>query len=207
MRDTASSADTTFDIYSLVYAQIPGNFRYRTAGAYHQLHSLVLYPWVYFLRACPTSGSLLVDHRATSDGAYETSGVQPFAHGLPRRAVAAIAVQYLEKIFQVVLTLPSLATSGYVSLVDSLINPQAEASRTGLVRDASQQLLDTALEAVRDVPNKGADQRGCGRGATHFQPSSTPAGGSRAARASRTALRAAPTRTAPRCIDTYAVGP
>jgi hypothetical protein len=84
--------------------------------------------------------------------------------------VAAIAVQYLEKIFQVVLTLPSLATSGYVSLVDSLINPQAEANRTGLVRDGGQQLLDTALEAVRDVPNKGADQRGCGRGATHFQP-------------------------------------
>jgi hypothetical protein len=27
---------------------------------------------VYFLRACPTSGSLLVDHRATSDGVYET---------------------------------------------------------------------------------------------------------------------------------------
>jgi hypothetical protein len=84
--------------------------------------------------------------------------------------VAAIAVQYLEKIFQVVLTLPSLATSGYVSLVDSLINPQAEASRTGLVRNGGQQLLDTALEAVRDVPNKGTDQRGCGRGATHFQP-------------------------------------
>jgi hypothetical protein len=109
---------------------------------------------VYFLRACPTSGSLLVDHRATSDGVYETGGVQPFAHGLPRRAVAAIAVQYLEKIFQVVLTLPSLASSGYVSLVDSLINPQAEANRTGLVRDGGQQLLDTALEALRDVPNK-----------------------------------------------------
>jgi hypothetical protein len=29
---------------------------------------------VYFLRACPTSGSLLVDHRATSDGVYETGG-------------------------------------------------------------------------------------------------------------------------------------
>jgi len=41
------------------------------------------------------------------------------------------AVQYLEKIFQVVLTLPPLAASGYVSLVDSLINPQDEASRTG----------------------------------------------------------------------------
>ena len=27
---------------------------------------------MYFLRACPTSGSLLVDHRATSDGVYET---------------------------------------------------------------------------------------------------------------------------------------
>jgi hypothetical protein len=26
------------------------------------------------LRACPTSGSLLVDHRATSDGVYETGG-------------------------------------------------------------------------------------------------------------------------------------
>jgi RNA-directed DNA polymerase len=25
-------------------------------------------------------------------------------------------------------------------------------------------------QAVRDVPNKGADQRGCGRGVTHFQP-------------------------------------
>jgi hypothetical protein len=25
-------------------------------------------------------------------------------------------------------------------------------------------------QAVRNVPNKGADQRGCGRGATHFQP-------------------------------------
>ena len=33
-----------------------------------------LYSWVYFLRACPTSGSLLVDHRATSDGVYETGG-------------------------------------------------------------------------------------------------------------------------------------
>jgi|SRR5208337_1608205 len=31
-----------------------------------------LYSWVYFLRACPTSGSLLVDHRATSDGVYGT---------------------------------------------------------------------------------------------------------------------------------------
>jgi hypothetical protein len=26
------------------------------------------------LRACPTSGSLLVDHRATSDGVYKTGG-------------------------------------------------------------------------------------------------------------------------------------
>jgi hypothetical protein len=121
--------------------------------------------------------------------------------------VAAIAVQYLEKIFQVVLTLPSLATSGYVSLVDSLINPQAEANRTGLVRDGGQQLLDTALEALRDVPNKvliSADAVGA---RLISSPSSIPAGGSRAARASRTALRAAPTRTAPRCIDTYAVGP
>ena len=41
------------------------------------------------------------------------------------------AVQYLEKIFQVVLTLPPLATGGYVTLVDSLINPQDETSRTG----------------------------------------------------------------------------
>jgi hypothetical protein len=24
-------------------------------------------------------------------------------------------------------------------------------------------------QAVRDVPNKGADQRGCGRDTTHFQ--------------------------------------
>jgi hypothetical protein len=39
------------------------------------------------------------------------------------------AVQYLEKIFQVVLTLPPLATVGYVSLVDSLINPQDETIR------------------------------------------------------------------------------
>ena len=39
------------------------------------------------------------------------------------------AVQYLEKIFQVVLTLPPLATAGYVSLVDSLINPQDETIR------------------------------------------------------------------------------
>jgi len=37
--------------------------------------------------------------------------------------VAASAVQYLEKIFQVVLTLPPLAPGGYVDLVDSLINP------------------------------------------------------------------------------------
>ena len=40
------------------------------------------------------------------------------------------AVQYLEKIFQVVLTLPPLATGGYVTLVDSLINPQDKTSRT-----------------------------------------------------------------------------
>ena len=40
------------------------------------------------------------------------------------------AVQYLEKIFQVVLTLPPLATGGYTSLVDSLINPQDETTRT-----------------------------------------------------------------------------
>ncbi len=30
-------------------------------------------------------------------------------------------------------------------------------------------------QAVRDVPNKGADQRGCGRGTTHFQPKLRPA--------------------------------
>jgi len=30
-------------------------------------------------------------------------------------------------------------------------------------------------QAVRDVPNKGADQRRCGRGATHFQPRLRPA--------------------------------
>jgi hypothetical protein len=41
------------------------------------------------------------------------------------------AVQYLEKIFQVVLTLPQLATGGYIDLVDSLINPQDETMRTG----------------------------------------------------------------------------
>ena len=41
------------------------------------------------------------------------------------------AVQYLEKIFQVVLTLPPLAIGGYVTLVDSLINPRDETSRTG----------------------------------------------------------------------------
>ena len=35
---------------------------------------------------------------------------------------------------------------------------------------------------------------------------SAPAGGSRAGRTSRTALRAAPTLTAPRCIDTYPLG-
>jgi KAP family P-loop domain len=34
------------------------------------------------------------------------------------------AVQYLEKIFQIVMTLPPLATDGYVSLIDSLVNPQ-----------------------------------------------------------------------------------
>jgi hypothetical protein len=41
------------------------------------------------------------------------------------------AVQYLEKIFQVVLTLPPLAIGGYIDLVDSLINPQDETKRTG----------------------------------------------------------------------------
>jgi hypothetical protein len=40
------------------------------------------------------------------------------------------AVQYLEKIFQVVMTLPPLAPGGYTSLVDSLINPQDETTRT-----------------------------------------------------------------------------
>ena len=40
-----------------------------------------LYSWVYFLRACPTSGSLLVDHRATSDGVYETGGGPPSLAG------------------------------------------------------------------------------------------------------------------------------
>ena len=39
------------------------------------------------------------------------------------------AVQYLEKIFQVVLTLPPLATAGYTTLIDSLINPQDETTR------------------------------------------------------------------------------
>ena len=50
------------------------------------------------------------------------------------------AVQYLEKIFQVVLTLPPLAPDGYVRLVDSLINPQEETSRTeaGYVGDGPQ---------------------------------------------------------------------
>lgn len=35
------------------------------------------------------------------------------------------AVQSLEKIFEVVLTLPPLATGGYRALFDCLINPQA----------------------------------------------------------------------------------
>jgi hypothetical protein len=30
-------------------------------------------------------------------------------------------------------------------------------------------------QAVRNVPNKGAEQRGCGRGTTHFQPEPIPA--------------------------------
>jgi hypothetical protein len=42
---------------------------------------------VYFLRACPTSGSLLVDHRATPDGVYETGGGPE--RGLARNQVVA----------------------------------------------------------------------------------------------------------------------
>jgi hypothetical protein len=49
------------------------------------------------------------------------------------------AVQYLEKIFQVVLTLPPLATGGYVTLVDSLINPQDETTRTANGRTGDSQ--------------------------------------------------------------------
>ena len=49
----------------LIDTQIPGNFRYRTAGAYHQLHGLILISGCTSCEACPTSGSLLVDHRAT----------------------------------------------------------------------------------------------------------------------------------------------
>jgi len=54
--------------------------------------------------------------------------------------VAASAVQYLEKIFQVVLTLPPLAAGGYVDLVDSLINPHDETSSPG----GGQQLAEAA---------------------------------------------------------------
>jgi hypothetical protein len=68
------------------------------------------------------------------------------------------AVQYLEKIFQVVLTLPPLAADGYVNLVDSLINPQDETRRTG----GGQQLADEATAAPAPVtasPPADADTR------------------------------------------------
>ena len=63
---------------SLIDAQIPGNFRYRRPELITSSTASSLYSWVYFLRACPTSGSLLVDHRATSDGVYETGGGPPW---------------------------------------------------------------------------------------------------------------------------------
>jgi hypothetical protein len=59
------------------------------------------------------------------------------------------AVQYLEKIFQVVLTLPPLATGGYVTLIDSLINPQDETSRTGSRPTGDGQKLPEAAPGVR----------------------------------------------------------
>jgi hypothetical protein len=46
-------------------------------------------------------------------------------------------VQYLEKTFQVVLTLPPLSTVGYTSLIDSLINPQDEITRAADVNGAA----------------------------------------------------------------------
>jgi hypothetical protein len=73
------------------------------------------------------------------------------------------AVQYLEKIFQVVLTLPPLATGGYVSLVDSLINPQDETSRAG---PGSPPLADAVpaqpTKLVADPPS-GADTQADGQ--------------------------------------------
>jgi len=65
------------------------------------------------------------------------------------------AVQYLEKIFQVVLTLPPLATGGYVTLVDSLINPQDETTRTGPRPTGDGQQLPEAAPAEPAVPVTG----------------------------------------------------
>jgi len=34
----------------------------------------------------------------------------------------------------------------------------------------TNEVMNEDEQAVRNVSNKGADQRGCGRGTTHFQP-------------------------------------
>jgi WD40 repeat protein len=67
------------------------------------------------------------------------------------------AVQYLEKIFQVVLTLPPLASDGYVSLVDSLINPQDETSRPGAARIGDGQQVPEASPEGPAAAGPGLD--------------------------------------------------
>jgi KAP family P-loop domain/WD domain, G-beta repeat len=65
------------------------------------------------------------------------------------------AVQYLEKIFQVVLTLPPLATGGYTSLVDSLINPQDKTTRTRGTGTGTGTAGEPARQAAAAQPTSG----------------------------------------------------